>query len=125
MAWIPEKRFWLLRRLARFLTVGAWIVFAIVVIVTPVGIARAVLARDSAEAMEWVKYAVSGGLIFVNLLWIAQSIQVILAIEENTRHTTFVLEKLTTLTQQVRDRIGEGAGSEGVRESAPMVEPKA
>lgn len=120
MAWIPEKRFWLLRRLTRVLTVAAWIVFAIVVIVTPVGIARAVLGRDPAQVTEWVTYAISGGLIFVNLLFIAQSIQVILAIEENTRHATFVLEKLTTLTQQVRDRIGEEpAGRQpGPRETA-------
>jgi hypothetical protein len=38
---------------------------------------------------------------------VAQSIQAILAIEENTRHTSFVLEKLTTLVQQVRDRLPE------------------
>ncbi|MGE5175502.1 MAG: hypothetical protein ACM3JJ_03930 [Hyphomicrobiales bacterium] len=110
MAWIPEKRFWLLRRLATVMTVGAWIVLAIVLVVTPVGLVRAVLARDPGEVQEWVTYAISGGLIFVNLLWLAQSIQVILAIEENTRHGTYVLEKLTTLTQQVRDRLGDLAG---------------
>jgi hypothetical protein len=101
---IPRKRFWLLRRLAKSLTVAAWLVFALVLLVTPVGLARALLAQDSAEAFEWLKYGVSGLLIFVNLLFVAQSIQVILAIEENTKHATYVLEKLTTLTQQIRDQ---------------------
>lgn len=123
MAYLPEKRFWLLRRLTKVLTVVAWIVFAIVLVVTPVGIVRAVVGGDPDQVMEWVKYAVSGGLIFVNLLWIAQSIQVILAIEENTRHATFVLEKLTTLTQQVRDRVGESAPADrGTREGAAQGE---
>lgn len=115
----PRKRFWLLRRLAKFLTVGAWIVFALVLLVTPVGVARALLVQDGADAFEWVKYGISGLLIFVNLLFLAQSIQVILAIEENTKHTAHVLEKLTTLTQQIRDQ-REGAGEamqhEGVDE---------
>jgi hypothetical protein len=107
MAWIVEKRFWLLRRLAKVLTAAAWVVFAVVLLVTPVGVARAVVARDTAEILEWLKYGVSGGLIFVNLLWIAQSIQVILAIEENTKQSTYILEKLTTLAQQIRDRLGD------------------
>lgn len=107
MSMIPEKRFWLLRRLAKAMTIGAWLVFALIVVVTPVGIARAVMSGDKLEVFEWLKYAASGGLIFVNLLWIAQSIQVILAIEENTKQSTYVLEKLTTLMQQVRDRVGE------------------
>ncbi len=45
----------------------------------------------------------------MNLLWIAQSIQVILAIEENTKQSTYVLEKLTTLAQQIRDRLADDA----------------
>ena len=101
-------RFWLLRRLAKVLTVTAWVVFALVLLVTPVGVARALLIQDWADAIEWVKYGVSGLLIFVNLLFVAQSIQVILAIEENTKHASLVLEKLTTLTQQIRDQ-REGA----------------
>jgi len=109
MTMVPKKRFWLLRRLAKSLTVTAWIVFALVVLVTPVGVARALLSQDGAEAFEWVKYGVSGLLIFVNLLFVAQSIQVILAIEENTKHTSLVLEKLTTLTQQIRDQREERA----------------
>ena len=104
---IPERRFWLLRRMAKVLSVAAWLVFALVVLVTPVGIARAVLSGDNLEMMEWLKYGASGGLIFVNLLWIAQSVQVNLAIEENTKQSTYVLEKLTTLSQQIRDRLGE------------------
>jgi hypothetical protein len=107
MTGIPEKRFWLLRRLANAMTIAAWIVFALVVLVTPVGVARGILSQNQAEWIEWLKYGASGGLIFVNLLWVAQSIQVILSIEENTKQSTYVLEKLTTLTQQVRDRLGE------------------
>jgi uncharacterized membrane protein len=107
MSMIPEKRFWLLRRLAKAMTIGAWLVFALVVVVTPVGIARSLVNGDRLELFEWLKYGASGGLIFVNLLWIAQSIQVILAIEENTKQSTYVLEKLTTLMQQMRDRVGE------------------
>jgi len=109
---IPKKRFWLLRRLAKGLTVVAWVVFALVLLVTPVGVARALLSQDGADAFEWVKYGVSGLLIFVNLLFLAQSIQVILAIEENTKHASHVLEKLATLTQQIRDQ------REGVAEVA-------
>lgn len=107
MSMIPEKRFWLLRRLAKAMTIGAWLVFGLVIVVTPVGIARSLVNGDRLELFEWLKYGASGGLIFVNLLWIAQSIQVILAIEENTKQSTYVLEKLTTLTQQMRDRVGE------------------
>jgi len=98
------------------MTWGAWLVFALVVLVTPVGMARGWLSGNKLEVIDWLKYGASGGLIFVNLLWVAQSIQVILAIEENTKQATYVLEKLTTLTQQVRDRLGEEAGSaEGAR----------
>ena len=109
MSMIPEKRFWLLRRLAKVLTVGAWLVFGLVVLVTPVGVARGLIAQNQAEVWDWIKYGLSGGLIFINLLWIAQSIQVILAIEENTKQSTYVLEKLTTLAQQIRDRLAESA----------------
>ena len=113
---IPKKRFWLLRRLAKALTVTAWVVFALVLLVTPVGVARALLIQDWTDAFEWVKYGISGLLIFVNLLFVAQSIQVILAIEENTKHASLVLEKLTTLTQQIRDQRegGEEAAARGV-----------
>jgi hypothetical protein len=110
-----EKKFWLLRRLARAFNVAAWIVLGLVVLVTPVAVARFLLQRNQDEVVFWLSYAASGLLIFINLIWVAQSIQVILAIEENTRHATFVLEKLTTLAQQIRDRLpdSEGAGSTG------------
>jgi len=110
-----EKKFWLLRRLARAFNVAAWIVLGLVVLVTPVAVARFLLQRNQDEVVFWLSYAASGLLIFINLIWVAQSIQVILAIEENTCHATFVLEKLTTLAQQIRDRLpdGEGAGSTG------------
>ena len=115
MASPSEKRFWLLRRLARAFNVAAWIVLGLVVLVTPVALARFLLQRNQDEVVFWLSYAASGLLIFINLIWVAQSIQVILAIEENTRHATFVMEKLTTLAQQIRDRLpdGEGAGSTG------------
>jgi uncharacterized membrane protein len=115
MASPGEKKFWLLRRLARAFNVAAWIVLGLVVLVTPVAVARFLLQRNQDEVVFWLSYAASGLLIFINLIWVAQSIQVILAIEENTRHATFVLEKLTTLAQQIRDRLpdGEGAGSTG------------
>ena len=117
MSMIPEQRFGLLRRLAKVMTIGAWLVFALIVVVTPVGIARGVLSGDRLELFDALKYGASGALIFVNLLWIAQSIQVILAIEENTKHSTYVLEKLTTLMQQLRDRVGEAVEREEQRES--------
>ena len=115
MASPGEKKFWLLRRLARAFNVAAWIVLGLVILVTPVAVARFLLQRNQDEVVFWLSYAASGLLIFINLIWVAQSIQVILAIEENTRHATFVLEKLTTLAQQIRDRLpdGEGAGSTG------------
>jgi hypothetical protein len=108
MASPGEKRFWLLRRLSRAFSVAAWIVLGLVVLVTPVAVARFLLQRNQDEVVFWLSYAASGLLIFINLIWVAQSIQVILAIEENTRHATFVLEKLTTLAQQIRDRLPEG-----------------
>ena len=103
-----ERRFWLLRRLSKAFSVAAWIVLILVVLVTPVAVARAVLQQNHDEMVFWLSYAASGLLIFINLIWVAQSIQVILASEENPRHATFVLEKLTTLTQQVRDRLPDG-----------------
>jgi hypothetical protein len=115
MATPGEKRFWLLRRLSRVFLVVAWIVLILVVVVTPVAVARAVIQGSHEEIIFWLSYAGSGLLIFVNLLWVAQSIQAILAIEENTRHTGYVLEKLTTLAQQIRDRLPRESepGSEG------------
>ena len=115
MASPGEKKFWLLRRLARAFNVAAWIVLGLVVLVTPVAVARFLLQHNQEEVVFWLSYAASGLLIFINLIWVAQSIQVILAIEENTRHATFVLEKLTTLTQQIRDRLpdGESGGTTG------------
>ncbi len=77
------------------------------VLITPVGIARAILGGSSEEVWDWVKYGASGGLFFLYVVFVAQSIEVILAIEENTKHAGYVLEKLTTLTQQVRDRLGD------------------
>ena len=115
MATPGEKRFWLLRRLSKVFLVIAWIVLILVVIVTPVAVVRAIIQGNHEELVFWLSYAGSGLLIFVNLLWVAQSIQAILAIEENTRHTGFVLEKLTTLAQQIRDRLPPepGMGLEG------------
>ena len=107
-----ERRFWLLRRLSKVLGVLAWLVLALVALVVPVGTARALIAQSWVDLVETLGYGVSGIGLFIMLLYMAQWIQVILAIEENTRHGTFVLEKLATLTQQLRDRIGalEGAG---------------
>ena len=101
-----ERRFWLLRRLSKLLGVLAWVVVVLIVLVVPVGIARALIGHSWEELMETLGYGVSGMGLFIMLLYMAQWIQVILAIEENTRHATHVLEKLTTLTQQVRDRMG-------------------
>ena len=41
-----EKRFWLLRRLSKVMSVLAWIVLVIVLLVVPVGFARAIIARS-------------------------------------------------------------------------------
>ena len=105
MATPGEKRFWLLRRLSKVFLIVAWVVLILVLVVTPVALARAIIQGNHDELVFWLSYAGSGLLIFVNLLWVAQSIQAILAIEENTRHTGYVLEKLTTLAQQIRDRL--------------------
>jgi hypothetical protein len=107
MASPGEKKFWLLRRLSRGFTAGAWVVLALVLVVTPVAVARALMQHDQDSLIEWLQYGASGLLIFVNLIWLAQSIQVVVAIEENTRHTGYVLERLTTLAQQIRDRLPE------------------
>ena len=107
MAWLPERRFWLLRRLCKVLSVLGWVALALTVLITPVGIARAWLGGSTEEVWGWLKYGASGGLFFLYAVFLAQAIEVILAVEENTKHSGFVLEKLATLTQQVRDRLGE------------------
>lgn len=104
-----EKRFWLLRRLSKVMSVLAWIVLVIVALVVPVGLARSIVARSLEDLLQTLAYGLSGGFIFIYLLYTAQWIQVILAVEDNTKQTTYVLEKLTTLTQQIRDQIGEAA----------------
>jgi uncharacterized membrane protein len=109
MASSSEKQFWLLRRLSKVMSVLAWIVLVIVALVVPVGLARSIVARSLEDLLQTLTYGASGGFIFIYLLYTAQWIQVILAVEDNTRQTTYVLEKLTTLTQQIRDRIGEAA----------------
>src|SRR5882672_4771358 len=109
MAAPTEKRFWLLRRLSRVMSVLAWVVLVLIALVVPVGFARAIVARSPEDFMQTLAYGVSGGFIFIYLLYMAQWIQVILAVEENTKQTTYVLEKLTTLMQQVRDRLGESS----------------
>ena len=66
-----------------------------------------IVGRSPDDFMSALAYGASGGFIFIYLLYTAQWIQVILAVEENTKQATYVLEKLTTLTQQVRDRLGD------------------
>ncbi len=107
MAPSTEKRFWLLRRLSKVMSILAWVVLVIIALVVPVKFAMAIMARSQEDFMATLAYGVSGGFIFIYLLYMAQWIQVILAVEENTKQATYVLEKLTTLTQQVRDRLSE------------------
>ena len=107
MTWLPERRFWLLRRLCKVLSAVGWVALALTILITPVGIARAVLGGSTAEIWDWIKYGASGGLFFLYVVFLAQSIEVVLAVEENTKQSTYVLEKLTTLMQQVRDRLGD------------------
>ncbi len=107
MALSTEKRFWLLRRLSTLMSVLAWIVLVIIALVVPVGLARSIIGRSLEDFLQTLAYGASGGFIFIYLLYTAQWIQVILAVEENTKQATYVLEKLTTLTQQIRDRLGE------------------
>jgi uncharacterized membrane protein len=102
-----EKRFWLLRRLSKLMSVLAWIVLTLIALVVPVGVARAIMGRSMEDLLQALAYGASGGFIFIYLLYTAQWIQVILAVEENTKQATYVLEKLTTLTQQIRDRLEE------------------
>jgi len=107
MSWLPERRFWLLRRLCKVLSALGWVALGLTILVTPVGIARAILGGSSTEIWDWIKYGASGGLFFLYVVFLAQSIEVVLAVEENTKQSTFVLEKLTTLMQQVRDRLAD------------------
>ncbi|TMQ59774.1 MAG: hypothetical protein E6K76_03450 [Candidatus Eisenbacteria bacterium] len=112
MAFVSEKRFWLLRRLSKVMSVLAWIVLVIVALVVPVGLARSIVARSLEDLLQTLTYGASGAFIFIYLLYTAQWIQVILAVEENTKQSTYVLEKLTTLTQQIRDRMREPGGAD-------------
>jgi uncharacterized membrane protein len=118
MSWLPERRFWLLRRLCKVLSALGWLALGLTILITPVGIARAIVNGSSADLWDWVKYAASGGLFFLYAVFLAQAIEVILAIEENSKQSTFVLEKLTTLMQQVRDRLGELADRTALEEGA-------
>jgi len=113
MALTMKRRFGLLRGLGKVLAGTAWAVLALTLLVTPVGLARALLGGASEEIWAWVGYGLLGALFFLYGLFLAQAIEVVLAIEENTRQATFVLEKLASLTQQVRDRL-DGAGRRGV-----------
>jgi len=112
MSMPTEKRFWLLRRLTKLMNILAWVVLVLVALVVPVGLARAILGRSLEDLLQTLAYGASGGFIFIYLLYTSQWIQVILAVEENTKQSTYVLEKLTTLMQQVRDRLGEVAERE-------------
>ena len=112
MSMPTEKRFWLLRRLTRLMNILAWVVLVLVALVVPVGLARAILGRSLEDLLQTMAYGASGGFVFIYLLYTSQWIQVILAVEENTKQSTYVLEKLTTLMQQVRDRLGEVAERE-------------
>jgi len=114
MSMATEKRFWLLRRLSKLMSVLAWVVLVVVALVVPVGVARALVGRSLEDLLQTLAYGASGAFIFIYLLYTAQWIQVILAVEENTKQSTYVLEKLTTLMQQVRDRMGESAEREDV-----------
>jgi cytochrome c biogenesis protein CcdA len=107
MTWLPERRFWLLRRLCKVLSALGWVALGLTILITPVGIARAIVGGSTAEIWDWIKYGASGGLFFLYVVFLAQSIEVVLAVEENTKQSTYVLEKLTTLMQQVRDRLGD------------------
>jgi len=107
-----RRRYALLRGLGKVLAGTAWAALVVTLVVTPVGLARAVLGGASEEIWEWLRYGLSGTVFFLYGLFLAQAIEVVLAIEENTRQATFVLEKVASLTQQVRDRLGE-AGSHG------------
>src|SRR5882672_8270337 len=120
MSWLPERRFWLLRRLCKVLSALGWIALGLTIVITPVGIARAIL--NGSSVWDWVKYAASGGLFFLYAVFLAQAIEVILAVEENTKHSAFVLEKLTTLMQQVRDRLGDLAERRGLDEGSESEE---
>jgi len=125
MAWLPERRFWLLRRLCKTLSVVGWVALGLTAVITPVGIARAILGGSSEEIWDWVKYGASGGLFFLYVVFVAQSIEVVLAIEENSKHAAFVLEKLTTLMQQVRDRLGDFAERRVAEEDPSRLEEPA
>jgi len=110
MNWTTDRRFGLLRGLCKVLVVVAWAALGLTILIAPVGLARAVLGGVSEEIWDWVRYGLSGIVFFLYGLLLAQAIRVVLAIEENTRQATLVLEKLTTLTQQVRDRVGAAGG---------------
>ena len=108
-----EKRFWLLRRLSKLMGVLAWIVLTLIALVVPVGVARAIVGRSMDDLLQVLAYGASGVFIFIYLLYTAQWIQVILAVEENTKQATYVLEKVATLTQQIRDRLAEAGERTG------------
>lgn len=92
-----HDKFWLLRRLATFLKFVAWFLLGVGLLVAFWLIATLVVQRD---LTTFVKNFVTGvvpiAVAFVYLLFTSEWIQVMLDIEENTRHTTVVMRELIT-----------------------------
>ncbi len=92
-----QDKFWLLRRVSTLLKFAAWFVLGAGLLVAVVGVLL-LLARGGGAVVivQALGYVVTLALLFVYLLSLSEWIQVMLDIEENTRHSTVVLRELVS-----------------------------
>jgi hypothetical protein len=90
-----QDKFWLLRKMATFLRWAAWILLILfTLIIAGASFYVAVIQRSSLDVMAVLKELLWLALLFVNFLFVSETIQVILDIEENTRRTSLVMADL-------------------------------
>ena len=91
-----QDKFWLLRKVSTLLKFVAWFVLGAGILVVAFLLAASVLHRDLKMAGQSAAIIVPLAGLFVYLLFASEWIQVMLDIEENTRHTHVVLRELLT-----------------------------
>ena len=90
-----QDKFWLLRKMATFLRWAAWILLVVfTLIIAGASFYVAVIQRSSLDVMAVLKELLWLALLFVNFLFVSETIQVILDIEENTRRSSLVMADL-------------------------------
>ena len=89
-----QDKFWLLRKVSTLLKFVAWFVLGAGILIIAFLLAASVLHRDVKMAGQALALIVPLAGLFVYLLFASEWIQVMLDIEENTRHTHLVMREL-------------------------------